>query len=90
VPYVMAHRFDNGSLPISIRVVRDRILKQDRGDRAPAELLLMAGALGDHGLDTLEVACDLTLPTGVVAAAVVLNERRRLTEVVRPRCRYPG
>lgn len=43
----------------------------------------MARALCDSGLDTLEVACDLTLQTGVVAAAVVLNEMRRLTEVTR-------
>ena len=77
--------FQQWDLPVSIRVVRDRILKQDKGDRAFVELLLMARALGDGGLDTLAVACDLTLQTGVVAAAVVLNEMRRLTEVARPK-----
>lgn len=66
-------------------MVRDRLLKQEKGDRAFVGLLLMARALGDAGLDTLEVACDLTLQTGVIAAAIVLNEMRRLTEAERPK-----
>lgn len=45
----------------------------------------MARALGETGLETLEVACDLTLQTGVVAAAIVLNEMRRLSEGARPK-----
>jgi len=77
--------FQQWDLPVSIRVVRDRILKQDKGDRAFVELLLMARSLGDSGLETLEVACDLTLQTGIIAAAIVLNEMRRLTEAVRPK-----
>ena len=77
--------FQQWPLPISIGVVRDRLLKQDKGDRAFVELLLMARTLGDTGLDTLEVACDLTLQTGVIAAAIVLNEMRRLTEAERPK-----
>lgn len=77
--------FQQWDLPVSIRVVRDRILKQDRGDRAFVELLLMARALGDTGLETLEVACDLTLQTGIIAAAVVMNEMRRLSETARPK-----
>jgi transposase len=77
--------FQQWELPTSIRVVRDRILKQDQGDRAFVELLLMARALGEDGLDVLEVACDLTLQTGVIAAAVVLNEMRRLTEAACPK-----
>jgi hypothetical protein len=77
--------FQQWDLPVSIRVVRDRILKQDKGDRAFVELLLMARSLGDSGLETLEVACDLTLQTGIIATAIVLNEMRRLTEVVRPK-----
>ncbi|WNV03203.1 hypothetical protein RP726_12060 [Candidatus Methylospira mobilis] len=58
-------------LPVPIKVVRDRALKQDKGDRAFVELLLMAGTLGDNGLDALEVACDLTLQTGIVSSAIV-------------------
>lgn len=76
--------FQQWDLPVSIQVVRDRILKQDKGDRVFVELLLMARSLGDSGLETLEVACDLTLQAGVIAAAVVLNEMRRLTEATRP------
>lgn len=72
-------------LPIPIKVVRDRILKQDKGDRAFVDLLLMARELGDMGLETLEVACDLTLQTGVISSAIVLNEMRRLTEQVAPK-----
>ena len=72
-------------LPVSIGLVRDRLLKQDQGDRAFVELLLMARSLGDSGLETLEVACDLTLQTGVVAAAIVLNEMRRLSEAIGPK-----
>lgn len=77
--------FQQWDLPTPIRIVRDRILKQDKGDRAFVELLLMARALGDVGLETLEVACDLTLQTGIIATAIVMNEMRRLTEVARPK-----
>jgi hypothetical protein len=65
-------------------VVRDRILKQNKGDRAFVDLLLMARELGDSGLETLEVACDLTLQSGVICAAVVVNAMQRLTEASRP------
>lgn len=77
--------FQQWDLPAPIRIVRDRILRQDKGDRAFVELLLMARALGDVGLETLEVACDLTLQTGIIATAIVMNEMRRLTEVARPK-----
>jgi len=45
-------------LPVPIRVVRDRILKQPKGDRAFVELLLAARKVG---LEPLEVACELAL-----------------------------
>jgi len=77
--------FVTWDLPMSIKVVRDRIFKQDQGDRAFVDLLLMARDLGDSGLDALDVACDLTLQTGVISAAIVLNEMRRLTEAVQPK-----
>jgi hypothetical protein len=66
-------------------LIKNRILKQDKGDRAFVELLPMARSIGETGLETLEIACDLTLQTGVIAAAIVLNEMRRLTEAVRPK-----
>jgi hypothetical protein len=77
--------FVTWDLPISIKVVRDRILKQDKGDRAFVDCLLMARDLGDSGLDALDVACDLTLQTGIISAAIVLNEMRRLTEAAQPK-----
>lgn len=77
--------FQSWELAVSIKVVRDRLLKQDQGDRAFVDLLLMARSLGDCGLETLEVACDLTLQTGVISAAIVLNEMRRLTDAAKPK-----
>ncbi|MFZ2168918.1 MAG: hypothetical protein WAW61_04690 [Methylococcaceae bacterium] len=77
--------FQSWDLPLAIKVVRDRILKQDKGDRAFVDLLLMTRSLGDSGLETLDVACDLTLQTGIMSAAIVLNEMRRLTEAAKPK-----
>ena len=68
-------------LPMPIQVVRDRILKQPKGDRAFVELLLIAREVG---LETLAVACELTLECGIVTAAVVMNALRRLTAPPRP------
>jgi hypothetical protein len=77
--------FQTWELAVPIKVVRDRLLKQDQGDRAFVDLLLMARSLGEGGLETLEVACDLTLQEGVISAAVVLNEMRRLTDAAKPK-----
>ena len=62
-------------LPIPIQRVRDHILQQAKGDRAFVELLMLAG---EAGLDTLTVACELTLECGIVSAPIVMNELRRL------------
>jgi transposase len=67
--------FVTWDLPRPIMMVRDRILKQPKGDRAFVELLMLAG---EAGLDALTVACELTLESGVVNAPVVMNELRRL------------
>ena len=67
--------FLDWDLPTPIRLVRDRILQQPKGDRAFVELLMMAREVG---LDVLEVACELVLDGTVVSASVVLNEMRRL------------
>lgn len=45
------------------------------------ELLLVAREVG---LEALQVACELTLDGGVITAAVVMNELRRLTTPPRP------
>ena len=61
--------------------MRDRILKQPKGDRAFVELLLMAR---EAGLETLEVACELVLDGNVVTVSVVINEMRRLMAPLQP------
>jgi transposase len=68
-------------LPVAIQLVRDRVLKQPKGDRAYVELLVMAR---DVGLETLQVACELVLEGNVVTAAVVMNEMRRLVAPAPP------
>lgn len=73
--------FINWDLPASIKLVRDHILKQQKGDRAFVEVLMMAREMG---LDVLEVACDLVLDGAVVSAPVVMNEMRRLVAPVQP------
>ncbi len=67
--------FQDCDLPLAIQRVRDRILKQPKGDRAFVELLIMAR---DVGLEALEVACELVLEGNVVTASVVMNAMRRL------------
>lgn len=73
--------FLDWDLPTSIRLVRDRILKQPKGDRVFVELLMMAREVG---LDVLEVACELVLDGTVVTASVVMNEMRRLVAPSQP------
>ena len=73
--------FLDWDLPTSIQLVRDRILKQPKGDRAFVELLMMAR---DVGLDVLEVACELVLDSTVVTTSIVLNEMRRLVAPDQP------
>ena len=67
--------FREWDLPMPIQLVRDRILKQPKGDRAFVELLLMAR---ENGLEPLQVACELVLDSNIVTASVVMNEMRRL------------
>lgn len=69
--------FVEWQLPPSIEAVRTFVLKQPKGDRAFADLLLAARS---SGLEALEVACQLALEHGHPHASVVLNELRRLIE----------
>jgi hypothetical protein len=62
---------------MSIQRVRDRLLKQPKGDKAFVDVLLMAK---EAGLEAMETACTLTLESGVINASVVINELRRLLE----------
>lgn len=68
-------------LPAAIQAVRDRLLKQAKGDRAFVELLLMAREVG---LESLQVACEVSLEGGVITGSVVMNELRRLISPQRP------
>lgn len=68
--------FVEWELPPSITAVRNYLLKQPKGDRAFADILLNAR---DAGLEVLEVACELAQEHGNPNAAMVLNELRRLT-----------
>ena len=68
-------------LPLPIKQVQERILKQPHGDRAFVELLLVAREVG---LEPLQVACELALECGVVRGSLVMNELRRLIAPPRP------
>ena len=63
-------------LPPAVDAVRVRGLKQVKGDRAFAELLLIAR---ETGLEALDMACQLAQEQGHMNTSVVLNELRRLT-----------
>ena len=67
--------FQQWELPVPVRKVLDLFLKQKGGDKAFVELLLLTRP---HGLEPLEVACDLALEQGLPAPAVVLNPLHRL------------
>lgn len=73
--------FQAWELPAAIRVVRDRLLKMPKGDQTFVELLRVAR---DAGLDVLEVACELTLDTGVITGPLVMNTLRRRVAPTRP------
>ena len=79
--------FVEWDLPVPIRLVRDRVLKQPKGDRAFVELLLAAREVG---LEALQVACELTLEGGVITAAIAMNELRRITAPPRPERDQPA
>jgi len=69
--------FVDWKLPPAIESARQALLKQPKGDRAFADILLGAREVG---LEALEVACQLAQEHGKPSAAVILNELRRLTE----------
>lgn len=69
--------FVDWKLPPTIEAVRQALLKQPKGDRAFADILLGAR---EAGLEALEVACQLAQEHGKPSAAIILNELRRLTE----------
>ena len=74
-PGAVRHGVPFQELPPAILKVRDKILKYPKGDRAFVELLL---AVREHGLEPLQVACELTLQYGAFHPSIVMNELRRL------------
>lgn len=73
--------FIEWDLPAPIRHVKEHLLKQPKGDRAFVELLQLAR---EAGLEPLQVACELSLETGLVTGAIVMNELRRLLAPPQP------
>ena len=67
--------FTEWVVPSAVEAVRVRGLKQAKGDRAFAELLLVAR---ETGLEALDMACQLAQEQGHMNTSVVLNEPRRL------------
>lgn len=67
--------FQQWDLPIPIRKVLEHFLQQKGGDKAFVELLLLTHP---HGLEPLEVACDLALEQGIATQPVILNYLHRL------------
>lgn len=72
--------FVDWRLPSAITSVRNRLLKQPKGDRAFVEVLL---AMREHGTDPVETACALALENGTCSASVILNHLHRLIAPVR-------
>lgn len=68
------------ALPQPIAAVKERLLKQPKGDRAVVEILL---AMRDHGTGVVETACALALESDAVTAPVILNHVHRLLAPVR-------
>ena len=68
--------FQQWELPVPVRNVLESFLTQTGGDKAFVDLLLLARP---HGLESLEVACDLALEQGLATPpSVILNHRHRL------------
>jgi len=74
--------FQNWDLPSAIQDIRKQLLKQEKGDKAFVDCLLLAKEVG---LDAFETACALTLEEGVITGSIILNEMRRLTEENAPK-----
>ena len=68
--------FTSWKLPPAVEAVRAHALKQPKGDRAFAEVLMVAR---EAGMEALDLACRLAGEQGHLNTAIVLNELRRLT-----------
>lgn len=69
--------FQTWELPDAVGKVQQQLMRQPGGDRAFVELLLL---MRETSLDTLEMACELALESGVIQGSVIQNEMRKLSE----------
>ena len=73
--------FVNWELPKALLTLKTPYLKRPGGDRECVQLLML---ISQHGLQTVQVACELVLESGSGQLAVITNILHRLTEPDRP------
>lgn len=70
--------FEHWSLPQSLVTIKKKYLKQPQGDRAFVELLLLIQV---HGMETVEMACELAIEEKLTQLSAIINQIHRLTDV---------
>lgn len=81
--------FQTWELPEAVGKVQQQLLRQPGGDRAFVELLLV---MRETSLDTLEMACELALESGVIQGSVIQArdaQAQRTSSPTKPR-QFPG
>ena len=73
--------FKEWTLPKPILAVKDQLLKRKGGDR---ECVAILGAMLEHGVEAVEVACELALSDKTVSKDVILNILNRLRKQAQP------
>jgi len=73
--------FKNMPLPEPIARVQAILIKQSGGDKDFIDLLLQ---ITEHGMETIEVVCELVLGYSAVTGAIVHNELQRLVDKKQP------
>jgi hypothetical protein len=68
-------------MPEALQRLRQGLLKQVGGDKIMAQVL---NCVSVHGLDTVLVACDLVLETGMISLPHVMNVLARLESASKP------
>ena len=67
--------FYDWELPDGIQKIRDALMKKPGGDKECVAVLL---SISQHGLEAVNVACDLALNDKVISADYILNVLSRL------------
>lgn len=73
--------FDGWKLPTAILAVKDILMKRKGGDKECAEVFC---AMSGHGIDAVQVACELALEDKVVTRDYILNALNRLRPSTKP------